>query len=234
MQCKSCQKSFTKRTLAKYDGMCGRCFKTEKTGNKTNRKLKIPTALKRQVWIKFNKNSIEGKCYVCERVIYSDDFQAGHIESEYSGGKLHIDNLQPICKPCNTSCGTRNLNEFRSIINSQKNEKVEEKRPNASPSEERFRLVKTNSIFQPYIGITIIDKHWDDLLLDISNDQSKFERCNEDYRKLKVIQQNKNNPWIVGFSKFLKEPLKVPIGLSSYKNPKNTCLRADEFDSLKI
>jgi 5-methylcytosine-specific restriction endonuclease McrA len=36
----------------------------------------------------------------------------GHIISEFNGGELKLDNLMPICNSCNSSMGTKNMNEY--------------------------------------------------------------------------------------------------------------------------
>jgi len=50
----------------------------------------------------------------CRKVepIQITNFDAGHIESEKRGGTNNINNLKPICRTCNTSMGTRNMNDF--------------------------------------------------------------------------------------------------------------------------
>jgi hypothetical protein len=80
-------------------------------------KKTIPKALKRQVWLEKIGKTTEGNCYVCHRIIYNDDHQCGHIVPESQGGQLILDNLIPICGPCNRSCYTKNLNYFEKVIN---------------------------------------------------------------------------------------------------------------------
>ncbi len=40
------------------------------------------------------------------------NFSCGHILAEANGGALHVSNLRPICVSCNSSMGTKNMNEF--------------------------------------------------------------------------------------------------------------------------
>ena len=77
------------------------------------KKKTIPKALRMRVWEKYIGNVLYGYCYVCEREIKIDSFEAGHIIAEKNGGEIHIDNLRPTCKPCNTSCSTMNMDEFK-------------------------------------------------------------------------------------------------------------------------
>lgn len=83
---------------------------------KKGRKKSIPKKVRTEVWKKFNGNNLTGTCYACRKNIEFDDFDAGHIISEAHGGLVHVDNLRPICRACNTSCGTRNLEEFKQML----------------------------------------------------------------------------------------------------------------------
>ena len=40
------------------------------------------------------------------------NFDCGHIISEKHGGKITLDNLRPICRLCNLSMKTKNMNDF--------------------------------------------------------------------------------------------------------------------------
>jgi 5-methylcytosine-specific restriction endonuclease McrA len=94
--------------------------KKKKPKKRVKKKEAIPQALRLKVWrTQFGDNFI-GNCYVCKRTLYLDSFEAGHIVSESNGGKLNINNLLPICKPCNGSCGTRNLFDFINILRLKK------------------------------------------------------------------------------------------------------------------
>jgi len=87
-------------------------------------KKSIPKALRMKLWGKEIGDTLSGTCYVCERELQIDNFQAGHIVSEANGGKITIDNLKVICKPCNTSCGTMNLVDFKAKFTSTKPKKM--------------------------------------------------------------------------------------------------------------
>lgn len=71
-------------------------------------------ALSIAVWDKqFGPDARIGKCYVCSRPIKMEDYEMGHIVSAHDGGSKTIDNLLPVCKNCNRSCGTQNLHAFK-------------------------------------------------------------------------------------------------------------------------
>ena len=74
----------------------------------------IPKSLKTLVWNKYigEEHGI-GKCDVCATEIKVSNFDCGHIISVKEGGEDIIHNLAPICRTCNLSMGTENLNEFK-------------------------------------------------------------------------------------------------------------------------
>lgn len=83
--------------------------KKEKTKKKT-----IPLTLKRNVWNKHIGEDV-GKtlCLCCKLTdITQMNFSCGHIISEFNGGDIKLDNLKPICVSCNSSMGTKNMDEF--------------------------------------------------------------------------------------------------------------------------
>jgi len=76
-------------------------------------KEKIPASVKNTLWSNHFDNSIQGNCQCCKtEVISKNNFDCGHIISEKNGGKVHLDNLKPICRSCNSSMGTTNMNDF--------------------------------------------------------------------------------------------------------------------------
>ena len=84
---------------------------------KTTKKQSIPQRLRFEVWKEFNGDSMNGKCYCCEKSISLEEFHCGHIIPESHGGSTDKSNLRPICSACNLSCGTKNLNEFKKLLN---------------------------------------------------------------------------------------------------------------------
>jgi hypothetical protein len=79
------------------------------------KKKAIPKVMKDLCWSKYVGDNV-GKtpCMCCEtNEIKMNDFQCGHVIAEANGGTITVDNLRPICKACNISMGTENLNEFK-------------------------------------------------------------------------------------------------------------------------
>jgi hypothetical protein len=76
-------------------------------------KEKIPVSVKNTLWSQHFPNVLEGKCKCCQtEVISRNNFDCGHIISEKEGGKIHLDNLKPICRSCNSSMGTQNMTDY--------------------------------------------------------------------------------------------------------------------------
>ena len=68
-------------------------------------KLKIPKALREQVWLTRIGTKYSAKCATawCANVMTVFDFQCGHDIPESHGGQTTIQNLVPICSRCNLS-----------------------------------------------------------------------------------------------------------------------------------
>jgi 5-methylcytosine-specific restriction endonuclease McrA len=71
------------------------------------RKIKIPVALREQVWIRCMGEVFKAKCSTiwCSNTITVFDFQSGHNIPESRGGQTTIENLVPLCSRCNQSMG---------------------------------------------------------------------------------------------------------------------------------
>lgn len=80
------------------------------------KRKKIPKSVKDTLWDSLiGKEFGVGKCYVCLREIDCKTFDCGHIQSVANGGSDKIDNLKPICKTCNSSMATMNMETFRNL-----------------------------------------------------------------------------------------------------------------------
>jgi hypothetical protein len=73
-------------------------------------KSRITPKLRESVWTKEYNELSEGKCPIksCNHIIYKNNFNCGHIISEYNGGETNLENLRPICTSCNSKMGTKN------------------------------------------------------------------------------------------------------------------------------
>jgi len=78
------------------------------------KRRKIDKNTRDAVWFKYIGNKAEGKCYCCQiRTIHITDFQIGHNKAVSKGGNDHIDNLRPICGPCNRGMGTMSIERYK-------------------------------------------------------------------------------------------------------------------------
>lgn len=81
---------------------------------KKKKKKAIPATIKRLVW---NTNIGEmigkSKCLCCKSTdITQMSFNCGHIVAEANGGDTIVSNMRPICQNCNSSMGTKNMDDF--------------------------------------------------------------------------------------------------------------------------
>jgi 5-methylcytosine-specific restriction endonuclease McrA len=76
-------------------------------------KEKIPLSVKNTLWSLHFQNSLNGVCQCCKTEnISKNNFDCGHVKSEKEGGAVELSNLKPICRACNSSMGTLNMETF--------------------------------------------------------------------------------------------------------------------------
>jgi len=87
-----------------------------KTSDKPIKKKKktISSTIKKLVWnTNIGEDIGKTKCMCCKSTdITQMSFNCGHIISEFNGGDTIVSNLKPICQNCNSSMGTKNMNDF--------------------------------------------------------------------------------------------------------------------------
>jgi hypothetical protein len=78
------------------------------------KKKPIPKHVKTIVWDTYigADKAIAACCCCLTTEISIRNFHCGHVVSEANGGDQTIQNLRPICAPCNLSMGRRSMNEF--------------------------------------------------------------------------------------------------------------------------
>ena len=111
--------------------------------NKKNNNRAIDKNVRMAVWKKYFGLKGEGKCYVCKRQIYIDDFQVGHNKARSKEGTDHISNLRPICGPCNRSMGTMSIETYKKKYFSKPPKKTSSKKS----KKKRTTKKKPNNIF---------------------------------------------------------------------------------------
>jgi 5-methylcytosine-specific restriction endonuclease McrA len=88
--------------------------KTITDGSIKKKKKSISATVKRLVWnTNIGEDIGKTKCMCCKSTdITQMSFNCGHIIAETNGGETIVSNLKPICQNCNSSMGTKNMNEF--------------------------------------------------------------------------------------------------------------------------
>jgi len=78
------------------------------------KKKTISATIKRLVWnTNIGEDIGKSKCLCCNSTdITQMSFNCGHIIAEANGGETIVSNLKPICQNCNSSMGSKNMNEF--------------------------------------------------------------------------------------------------------------------------
>jgi 5-methylcytosine-specific restriction endonuclease McrA len=78
------------------------------------KKKAIPAAIKKLVWNTYIGEDVgKSKCLCCKTTdITQMSFNCGHIIAEANGGEIIVSNLKPICQNCNSSMGTKNMDDF--------------------------------------------------------------------------------------------------------------------------
>jgi hypothetical protein len=76
----------------------------------------LPATVRNTVWNHYVGPHVSlSRCFVCKyEPITRANFHCGHVQAAARSGSEAIENLRPICALCNTSMGTRNLQEFMS------------------------------------------------------------------------------------------------------------------------
>jgi len=80
--------------------------------------VKIPKALREQVWMIYCGKTFQHKCFVrwCENMMTPFHFEVGHNIPSSKGGNDTIDNLRPVCSNCNKSMSdTYTIDEFSAL-----------------------------------------------------------------------------------------------------------------------
>ena len=92
-------------------------IKQKETKPKTKKKS-ISSTIKKLVWnTNIGEDIGKAKCLCCKSTdITQLSFNCGHIIAESNGGDTIVSNLRPICQNCNSSMGTKNMNDFMETL----------------------------------------------------------------------------------------------------------------------
>ncbi len=85
---------------------------------KNKKKKTISSTIKKLVWnTNIGEEIGKSKCLCCKSTdITQLSFNCGHIIAESNGGDTIVSNLKPICQNCNSSMGTKNMNDFMASL----------------------------------------------------------------------------------------------------------------------
>lgn len=171
--------------------------KPKKKLEKKVARKKIPISLKLLVWDYWIGDEIgKTKCLCCGMIdILQGSFDCGHIIAEVNGGKSNIHNLKPICGTCNSSMGTKNMDEF------MKEWYLEIAEPKNKVDDVKVELIDNVYINDANDEVELIltkylSKQNNSLLEIITDDGTKryiCEQCNKSYSSKKHLWRHKND-----------------------------------------
>jgi hypothetical protein len=80
----------------------------------SNKRKGIPKSVRDQSWNRWiGPECGMAPCYCCrENIISKSGFECGHVVPDVFGGKSTVENLRPICLPCNRSMGVSDMRSF--------------------------------------------------------------------------------------------------------------------------
>lgn len=118
-KCSRCERKVKVEVLAKKNNLCTQHFNASQRPQyslKASEDNAITIALRRDCWAKTNGRLLKiGRCFSCQTQIHDESFDVGHIISKKNGGPAILANLVPICKPCNSECRAKNLNDYMKV-----------------------------------------------------------------------------------------------------------------------
>ena len=78
-----------------------------------NKRVALPTRLRKRIWMEIMGDRVNGNCYVCGDPLDSFSFEAGHVVAHALGGDNSAENIRPVCSSCNKNMGTQNMEEYK-------------------------------------------------------------------------------------------------------------------------
>jgi len=104
----------SKLLIKEIDTGASKIKNTIKDESIKKKKKSISATVKRLVWnTNIGEDIGKTKCMCCKSTdITQLSFNCGHIIAEANGGDTVVSNLKPICQNCNSSMGTKNMNDF--------------------------------------------------------------------------------------------------------------------------
>ena len=109
--CECCGISFNRKRA--HESHSKKCHSMT-IDKKSMKRRRLQSAVRFGVWNSaFGERNAVGQCYCCSREVTQQSFDAGHVKSVAEGGSDHVSNLRVVCRNCNLSMGTQDMEAFK-------------------------------------------------------------------------------------------------------------------------
>lgn len=79
----------------------------------SHKRIKVSAAMRSSLWNKYyGDETNKGECILCKCELKMSQYHVSHIQSLKENGTYNQDNLTIMCSKCNTSIGSKNLNDY--------------------------------------------------------------------------------------------------------------------------
>ena len=107
----------TKLHLRRHSKVCSDMQGIEKTSKFKKKRTPLNKALRYSVWNStFGERIAFGPCCCCRREVTQQTFEVGHVVAVAKGGQDAFDNLRVVCRTCNASMGSTNMDDWKSAM----------------------------------------------------------------------------------------------------------------------
>ncbi len=88
-------------------------YHRQKTLENAGKRKKFSKIDRKTIYVQyFGSWKEDGQCQICKSTIDYENFDMGHIKSVKNGGSNLLENIKPLCKTCNTSLGSLNIDDY--------------------------------------------------------------------------------------------------------------------------
>jgi len=110
-ECPCCSVFFATKRL--FNTHVKKCTQMDIEVQQKKKLKQIPSAVRFNLWnTTFGERCAFGPCHCCRREVTLQNFEAGHVVAKSQGGSDQISNLRVICRPCNRSMGSMNMDAY--------------------------------------------------------------------------------------------------------------------------
>ena len=115
--CCCCGSNFdTRKEMKAHNNACSSMPGIERVIDfkKKHKRKPMNKALRYYVWNNtFGERVAYGPCCCCSREITQQTFEVGHVISVANGGRDNFDNLRTVCRACNSSMGSKDMDVWK-------------------------------------------------------------------------------------------------------------------------